>query len=78
MSTVLYFWHHLEEFPEYLPGLAAAFTILIVALPIYLGILFFLYRRRLHFAVRHHVAFLSVPGWRFFSARRCPNMCTPS
>ena len=60
MSTVLYFWHHLEEFPEYLPGLAAAFTILIVALPIYLGILFFLYRRRLHFAVRHHVAFLSV------------------
>jgi small-conductance mechanosensitive channel len=58
MDAILKSWHTLKEFPEYLPAAEAALAILILAVPVYLGLWYFLYRRRLPFSWRLQVACL--------------------
>jgi small-conductance mechanosensitive channel len=49
MQIIHYVWQTLQEFPEYLPGAVAALTILVLALPLYFGMWYFLRRRNLAF-----------------------------
>ncbi len=53
-------WTVLKQFPEYLPGVAAALSLLVLALPLYFGIWYFLKRRSLPFPARLHVACLGA------------------
>jgi small-conductance mechanosensitive channel len=59
MNLIHQAWQTLEEFPEFLPAVAAALTILLLALPLYLGIWYFLRRRNLPFPMRLQVGCLS-------------------
>jgi small-conductance mechanosensitive channel len=59
MTIIQHIWHILQDFPEYLPAAAAALTIVALALPLYLGMWYFLRRRSLPFPLRLQIGCLS-------------------
>jgi small-conductance mechanosensitive channel/CRP-like cAMP-binding protein len=82
MSDLIYILHHLEEFPDYIPAAQAALAVLIVAVPIYAGLWYFLYRRqktlpwRLSFAILG--VFVLFAGLSFLFASPLSNRVYPA
>src|SRR6266480_3020518 len=59
MNIIHQIWSTLLKFPEFLPGVVAALTVLVLALPLYFGMWYFLHRRQLPFPWRLRFACLS-------------------
>ncbi len=59
MTLLHQIWDLLKQFPEYWPGAVAALTLLVIALPFYLALWYFLHRRNLPFPWRLRFACLS-------------------
>jgi small-conductance mechanosensitive channel len=60
MESLQALWYYLKQFPEYLPAFAAALGILILGVPVYMGIWYFIYRRKLLFPWDLRIGLLGV------------------
>src|SRR5947207_731156 len=58
IKMVRQIWQTLQQFPEYMPAAVAAVTILALALPLYVGMWYFLRRRSLPFPWRLRIGCL--------------------
>jgi small-conductance mechanosensitive channel len=71
MNLVHLAWKYLKEFPEFIPAAISALTVLVLGVPLYLGMWYFLRRRKMAFPLRLQFAcagsFLLFAGLAFIS-----------